>query len=303
MKAIVYERYGPPEVLQIKEVKKPTPKANQILVQVRATTVTAADWRMRKAEPFAARLYSGLLRPKRFNILGMELAGEVAAVGKDVTRFKVGDAVFGSAELTFGAYAEYICLPEDGVIAHKPENISYQEAAASPFGGLGALHYFHKADLQPGKQALIYGASGATGTYAVQFARYFGAQVTGVCSAANFDLVRSLGANEMIDYTREDFTERGEQYDFIFDAVGKTSPSACKKVLAPGGIFATIVKGGGSAKERAKDLFFLKDRLAEGDVRPVIDRQYPMEQIVEAHRYVDKGHKKGNVVIMIGEAE
>ncbi|HKJ26984.1 MAG TPA: NAD(P)-dependent alcohol dehydrogenase [Anaerolineales bacterium] len=304
MKAIVYERYGAPDVLQIQEVQTPTPKANQILVQVRATTVTAADWRMRKAEPFPARLYNGLFRPKRFNILGMELAGDVVAVGQDVTRFKVGDAVFGSAELTFGAYAEYICLPENGVVAQKPENISYEEAAASAFGGLGALHYFlHKAKLQPGQKTLVYGASGATGTYAVQLARYYGAQVTGVCSESNFELVKSLGAEQVIDYTKEDFTTREERYDFIFDAVGKTSPSASRKVLAPGGIFATIVKGGGSTKERANDFLFLRDRLAAGDVRAVIDRQYPMEQIVEAHRYVDQGHKKGNVVILIGEAE
>lgn len=299
MKAIVFENYGPPEVLKIKEVEKPSPKDDEILIKVHATTVTAADWRMRKAEPFTARLYNGLFRPKRITVLGMELSGDVEAVGKAVTRFNVGDPVFGSAELKFGAYAEYICLPENGVVAHKPENISYEEAAATSFGGLGALYYFHKAALQPGMKALIYGASGATGTYAVQFARYYGAQVTGVCSAGNFDLVRSLGAEQVIDYATEDFTQNGQRYDFIFDAVGKISRAMCKNSLTPDGMFATIHKGGGSIRSRAEDLMILKEMIEAGQVRAVIDCSYPMAQIAEAHRYVDQGHKKGNVVVQV----
>lgn len=299
MKAIVFESYGSPDVLQIKEVDKPVPQADQILVKVRATTVAAADWRMRKASPFPARLYNGLFRPRRITVLGMELSGDVVAVGKNVTRFTVDDAVFGSAELKFGAYAEYICLPEDGVVAHKPASLSYEQAAAVPFGGLGALYYFQAANIQPGQKVLVYGASGSTGSYAVQFARYFGAEVTAVCSETNFEWVKALGADKLIDYTKEDYTESGVQYDFVFDAVGKTSKSAAQKVLAPNGIFATIMKGGGSFQERANDLLFLQELVEAGKVKAVIDQMYPMEQIAEAHRYVEQGHKKGNVVIQM----
>lgn len=300
MRAVVYEKYGPPEVLQIKEVAKPTPKTNEILIQIHATTVSAADWRMRRAEPFLARLYSGLFRPSRFKILGMDLAGVVAAVGADVQRFQPGDEVFGSAELQFGTYAEYRCLAENGVLAHKPHNMSLEEAAAVPFGGLGAAHYFRRVHrLQPGQKALINGASGSTGSYAVQLARHFGAEVTGVCSAGNFELVRSLGADHVIDYTKEDFTAGDEQYDFIFDAVMKTSAARCRSVLAPGGTFASIGKGGGSTTERAEDLLFLKELIEAGEMRAVIDRRYPLDEIVAAHRYAQQGHKKGSVVIQV----
>ena len=312
MKAIVCTRYGSPEVLQLREVEKPAPRDNEVLIKIIATPVTAMDVRIRGLNvPVAGiggriaramiRFKFGLVKPRK-SILGGYLAGEIETAGKDVKRFKKGDPVYARTGWRFGTYAEYTCLSETEVIVLKPTDLTYEEAAAIPYGSANALYFLRKGDIRNGQKVLIYGASGAIGTSAVQLAKYYGAEVTGVCSTPNLELVRSLGADRVIDYTKEDFTRSNELFDIIFDAVGKISYSKSQKSLKPDGKYVSVFASGLS-EIRTEDLIFLKELVEAGKIKPVIDRCYPLEQTAEAHRYVDKGHKKGNVIIAVGHKD
>lgn len=305
MKAVVCTRYGPPEVLALREAETPLPRSDQVRIRIIASGVTASDCLVRGfAVKPSLRVPMGIAlgfgKPRR-PILGMVFSGEVESIGSKVASHHVGDPVFGCDfhQLRFGMYAEYVCLPTDGLLAPKPANLTHLEAAALPYGGLLALHFLQLGDVGPGKQVLIYGASGAIGTAAVQLAKNKGARVTGVCGPTNVDLVRSLGAERVIDYTREDFAESGEQYDFILNAVGKAKAQLHPAhSLAPNGRHVTVDDG--RPKVEVEQLLELKELAERGAIRPVIDRCYPLEAIVEAHRYVEAGHKKGNVAIAIG---
>ena len=309
MKAVICTRYGPPEVLKLVEIEKPKPQANEVLIKIHATTVHIGDTKIRRLAPgfgpvidiffgFFMRFALGFRRPRK-KILGMELSGEIESIGQRVNKFKVGDLVFASVEFDFGTYAEYRCVPEDGIIAFKPSNMTHEEAAPLSNGGLSALYNLRLGKIQKGQKVLIYGASGSIGTYAVQLAKHFGATVTGVCSGKNLELVKSLGAAKAIDYTREDFTELGDKYDLIFDTVGKIAPSKRKMALKPKGMFVNAMAMNQNLKLTQEDLDFLKDLVEQQKLITVIDRTYLLEEMVEAHRYVDKGHKVGNVVITV----
>jgi len=305
MKAVVFERYGPPEVLVLKDVPKPFPGDGEVLIQIKATTVTAGDWRMRTPNPQAARLYNGLFRPRKVQVLGFEVAGVVEELGNNVESFKVGDEVYAYTGFGFGGYAEYICLPEDGdekigLVAFKPKNLSFEEAAAVPTGALAALNILKKGQISRRQKVLIIGASGSVGTFAIQIARHFGAEVDGVSSSRNIELVKSLGADKVYDYAKEDFTMADNKYDLIFDAAGKLisgiTKSKVSQVLKPGGSFVSVEM---NRKDRVEDLDQLRVLFEDGQITPVIDRSFPLEQIVEAHHYVEGGLKHGNVVVSI----
>lgn len=321
MKAILCTKYGPPEVLQLKEVEKPVPKDNEVLIKIYATTATSPDGLMRSGESLLGRMILGLKKPReKYRILGLELAGEVEAVGKNVKRFREGDQVYGFTGFSPGAYAEYKCMSEAGSLAVKPSNMTYEEAASIVDGATTALFFLKdKAHIKKGEKVLINGASGSMGTAAVQLAKYFGAEVTGVCSSANVELVKSLGADKVIDYTKEDFTKNGKTYDIIFDVVSKSSFLQCKSSLKEKGRYIVTIQGlipvvqtlwtrvTGNKRviftwsiDKAEALVFLRELIEAGKFKAVIDRCYPLEQIAEAHRYVDLGHKKGNLVITVG---
>jgi len=326
VKAAVFNRYGPPEVLEIRDVDKPAPRDGEVLVRVHATTVCAADWRLRKADPAFARLMLGLRRPKKFHVLGVEFSGTVESVGKSVTGLHAGDQVFGLCGPTFGAHAEYVCVAENRV-AMKPATMTFEEAAAVPFGATSALYFLRKAGIRAGQNVLVYGASGSVGVFTTQLAKHFGARVTGVCSTANLELVKSLGADAVVDYTREDFSAPGQVYDLVFDSVGKAGLSRSLRALKRGGTYVSIAPSGGalsmltdtfkgiwaSATGAAKvvspiplgfelELPFLKDLIEAGALRTVIDSRYPLSEIVAAHRLAESGHKKGHVVVVVHSA-
>jgi NADPH:quinone reductase-like Zn-dependent oxidoreductase len=319
MKAAVTTSYGPPEVVQIQYVDKPIPKDNEVLIKIHATTINSGDVRLRKPDPALVRLYFGLFKP-RLPILGVDIAGIVEATGEKVTRFTEGDEVFATTfECGFGAHAEYKCMPENGLIVSKPGNATFEESAAIFFGGHTSLHFLRKGRIRVGQKVLIYGASGALGTYGVQLARYFGCEVTGVCSSANVELVKSLGADHVFDYTKEDFSKSNIKYDIIYDTVGKSPFMKSANALTPKGYYLRavhlslrpILLGlwigltsskkviGGVATEHKEDMIFLRDLVEEGKIKPVIDRRYSLDEIADAHRYVEQGHKKGNVVISL----
>lgn len=304
MKAAVHTKYGPPEVVKVIEVEKPQPKDNEVLVKIRATTVTSGDIRLRGSDfpPLfwlPARFIFGLFRPKK-QILGHELSGTIEAVGNKVSQFKVGDSILGTTTmLSAGAHAQYICLPEywkNGVVIRKPEQLSFKEAAALPIGGMTALFLLKKARLQKGMNVLVYGASGSVGSYAVQLAKAYGAHVTGVSSGSNFNMLKSLGADTMIDYRKEDHTETGQHYEIVFDAVGKTSKSKSKKILKPHGKFVSVNSMTAEKKEHLQEVVKLA---LEGKIKPFIDKEFTLDTIIEAHRYVETGRKRGNIIITV----
>jgi NADPH:quinone reductase-like Zn-dependent oxidoreductase len=328
MKAVIWTKYGPPDVLQLKEIEKPVPRDHEVRIKVHATTVTAGDCEMRRLElplmlSTPMRLYAGITRPKRISILGQELAGEIEAVGKDVRSFKAGDQVFGTTGFGFGAYAEYICLPGEphemqGTLAPKPANLTYEEAATVPTAGFEALHFLRKANIQPGKRVLIIGAGGSIGTFSIQLARHFGAEITGVDSTEKLDMMRTIGADQVIDYTKGDYTDQGKAFDLIIDVVGKGSVFRRLKLLKPDGYYFLAYAGPShillglwismtsnkkvkieSSSQKREDLILLKELIEARKIKPVIDRRYTLAQAAEAHRYAESGRKKGNVVLTV----
>lgn len=296
MKAAIIEKYGSPEVFQIKQVKKPEPRKNEVLIKIHSSAVNSGDWRIRKADPPIVRLFFGLFRPRK-KILGYVFSGEIAETGSQVTRFRTGDQVFGTTGMRFGAYAENVCLPEKGDFIIRPAEISHEEAACLPFGGTTALHFLRKGKIKEGHRILVYGASGATGTAAVQLAKHFGADVTGVCSPANTGLVKQLGASEVFNYQQDEYTRIEQQFDIVFDAVGKTTFKKCKHLIRTGGKYVTVNKG--LARSNRDDFEFLAELTANGKYKAVIDKQFPLVEIAEAHRYAESFRKKGNVVIRV----